>query len=83
MQRIRGEIFVHPLNSRTYRLPSIVFSFFKKTLDRMAQLLSLHGLKFERVDGSVPIAKRRRVLDEFEEGNISILLVTLGTGAVG
>lgn len=61
-----------------------MFSFFKKTLDRVAALLDRQGINFRRIDGSVPIALRRHVLDEFEEeGNIGILLITLGTGAVG
>ena len=62
---------------------SIVFSFFKKTLDCIANLLSNHDARFCRVDGSLSMTQRRQVLDDFEEGNVKVLLITLGTGAVG
>lgn len=63
---------------------SIVFSFWKTTLDLVGQLLAARGLGFYMIHGSLPLSERRRILDGFRsEGNAHILLMTLGTGAVG
>lgn len=63
---------------------SIVFSSWKTTLDLVAHILAHRGLKFYMIHGSLPLNKRRRILDGFRSaGNAHILLMTLGTGAVG
>lgn len=63
---------------------SIVFSFWKTTLDIVGQLLEARGLGFHMIHGSLPLNERRRILDGFRSaGNAHILLMTLGTGAVG
>ncbi|KAH8892451.1 hypothetical protein GQ53DRAFT_861762 [Thozetella sp. PMI_491] len=63
---------------------SIVFSFWKKTLDIVQDMLVNQGVSFCRVDGSLSPSKRRTVLKRFQENpSISVLLMTLGTGAVG
>lgn len=63
---------------------SIVFSFWKTTLDLVGQLLAARGLGFYMIHGSLPLSERRRILDGFRSaGNAHILLMTLGTGAVG
>lgn len=63
---------------------SIVFSFWKTTLDLVGQLLEARGLGFYMIHGSLPLNERRRILDGFRSaGNAHILLMTLGTGAVG
>ncbi|KAL2281018.1 hypothetical protein FJTKL_12130 [Diaporthe vaccinii] len=63
---------------------SIVFSFWKSTLDLVGQLLAARGLEFYMIHGSLPLNERRRILDGFRSaGNAHILLMTLGTGAVG
>ncbi len=64
--------------------PSIVFSCWKKTLLLAGQLLSNHGIKFEIIDGSLPLSKRVKVLNAFRSPlGADVLLMTLGTGAVG
>lgn len=63
---------------------SIVFSFWKTTLELVGQLLAARGLGFYMIHGSLPLNERRRILDGFRsDGNAHILLMTLGTGAVG
>ncbi|KAI1376892.1 SNF2 family N-terminal domain-containing protein [Hypoxylon crocopeplum] len=63
---------------------SIVFSSWKKTLDLIGELLKSKGLPYYCIHGSLPLEGRRRVLHEYEaEGGANILLMTLGTGAVG
>jgi SWI/SNF-related matrix-associated actin-dependent regulator of chromatin subfamily A3 len=39
---------------------------------------------FKRIDGDCPTSKRERILEEFaNDGDIRILIMTTGTGAVG
>lgn len=63
---------------------SIVFSVWKKTLDIASQLCQAAGIKYVRVDGSVSQADRSVALDIFaNDTSMSVLLMTLGTGALG
>ncbi|KAI0022837.1 SNF2 family N-terminal domain-containing protein [Xylariomycetidae sp. FL0641] len=62
----------------------IVFSSWKKTLDLVGNLLGIHHLRFYCIHGSLPLSERRRVLHDFQAPHgANILLMTLGTGAVG
>ena len=63
---------------------SIVFSSWKKTLLLAGQLLSSHSIRYEMIDGSIPLSKRIKVLNAFRsQTGPNVLLMTLGTGAVG
>ncbi|KAH7044601.1 DNA repair protein rad5 [Macrophomina phaseolina] len=63
---------------------SVVFSFWKRTLDIVGKLFEANSVKFLRVDGSLPFAARKAVLSEFQSSTEkTVLLMTLGTGAVG
>ncbi|KAI1091078.1 SNF2 family N-terminal domain-containing protein [Rostrohypoxylon terebratum] len=63
---------------------SIVFSCWKKTLNLVQELLNISNIRCVMVDGSLPLAQRLRVLKEFRSPiGANILLMTLGTGAVG
>ncbi|KAH7308435.1 SNF2 family N-terminal domain-containing protein [Stachybotrys elegans] len=63
---------------------SIVFSCWKKTLDIVSRLLRSKGLRHHLIDGSLLNAERIKILDEFRTStSLNILLMTLGTGAVG
>jgi SWI/SNF-related matrix-associated actin-dependent regulator of chromatin subfamily A3 len=63
---------------------SIVFSFWKKSLDLVAYYFTARGIPLVRIDGSVSLAERRKVLSDFHaKQEIRVLLMTLGTGAVG
>ncbi|KAH0563182.1 hypothetical protein GP486_002249 [Trichoglossum hirsutum] len=62
----------------------IIFSFWKKTLRIISALLSQHSLPFVQLDGSLSHSARREVLSAFQQDTqTSILLMTVGTGAVG
>ncbi|KAI0595285.1 DNA repair and recombination protein RAD5C [Biscogniauxia sp. FL1348] len=63
----------------------IVFSVWKRTLDIVESLFKAKEVKYCRVDGSVSTAKKRTdILKSFQEQqDIRVLLMTLGTGAVG
>ncbi|KAF1840938.1 uncharacterized protein K460DRAFT_389454 [Cucurbitaria berberidis CBS 394.84] len=62
----------------------VVFSFWKRSLDIAGSLLKERNIPFLRVDGSLLFSKRRIILSQFEtQPDIPVLLMTLGTGAVG
>lgn len=63
---------------------SVVFSFWKKTLDSLAELLTSKEILYCRIDGSMPVRQRREVLSYFHDTTgAKVLLMTLGTGAIG
>ena len=63
---------------------SIVFSVWRKTLDIAAQLCNDANIQYVRIDGAVPQALRQQALEDFTtKSEISTLLMTLGTGALG
>jgi len=70
------------LNS--YAANSIVFSFWKKSLDLISAMLEEENIPYYRIDGSLRITQRREILTNFQlSRGVSVLLMTLGTGAVG
>ncbi|KAI9150829.1 matrix-associated actin-dependent regulator [Paramyrothecium foliicola] len=63
---------------------SIVFSCWKKTLNIVSKLLTANGLGHYVIDGSLPNSERVEILNNFRAPTgANILLMTLGTGAVG
>ncbi|KAJ8132835.1 hypothetical protein O1611_g787 [Lasiodiplodia mahajangana] len=63
---------------------SIVFSFWRRSLDLVEKALVEKGVVFARVDGSIHTSRRKEVLVAFQENpSIQVLLMTIGTGAVG
>jgi hypothetical protein len=55
-----------------------------RSLDVVGSLLTDKHIPYLRVDGTIPSAKRREVLEKFQkQEDIPVLLMTLGTGAVG
>jgi SWI/SNF-related matrix-associated actin-dependent regulator of chromatin subfamily A3 len=63
---------------------SVVFSCWTKMLDLVATALEARGIAFERLDGSMKLADRRRNLEHFSnDDSIRVLLATIGSGSVG
>ncbi|KAI1273043.1 SNF2 family N-terminal domain-containing protein [Xylaria sp. FL0933] len=63
---------------------SIVFSCWKKTLDLVGGLLHSQDIRHNTIDGSLSLSDRIKVLKDFRSPTgANILLMTLGTGAVG
>jgi SNF2 family DNA or RNA helicase len=63
---------------------SIVFSVWKRTLNVFASILMDHGIQFVQLDGSLKLSDRHKVLEQFKQDKTTpVLLMTLGTGAVG
>jgi SWI/SNF-related matrix-associated actin-dependent regulator of chromatin subfamily A3 len=78
------ERMVEDLLSSQGKEKSIVFSVWRKTLDVAAQLCNDANIRYARIDGTVPQALRHQALEEFTtKPEISTLLMTLGTGALG
>lgn len=63
---------------------SIVFSLWKRSLDLVGRMLQHNNIVYLRIDGSVTNADRQQALRGFDSvsGRI-VLLMTIGTGAVG
>ncbi|KAI3323069.1 hypothetical protein HD806DRAFT_535561 [Xylariaceae sp. AK1471] len=63
---------------------SIIFSFWKRSLDLIGKLFNDERLVFGRVDGDIPSSQRKKVLAKFhDDPSVRVLLMTIGTGAVG
>ncbi|KAF9638059.1 hypothetical protein BFW01_g8956 [Lasiodiplodia theobromae] len=62
----------------------IVFSCWKKTIHLAGSFLAAHGISTVTVDGSMTLTERQTALERFrKDSNVNVLLMTLGTGAVG
>lgn len=63
---------------------SLVFSYWTTTLDLLEMLLGQRNIAMRRIDGRLGNEHRLRVLEEFKTNpDISVLLLTMQTGAVG
>ena len=63
---------------------SVIFSFWKRTLDIASSALIQKGIQHLRVDGDITARKRNRVLKDFQiRSDLKVLLMTFSTGAVG
>ncbi|CAG8962047.1 hypothetical protein HYFRA_00005089 [Hymenoscyphus fraxineus] len=79
LKAVLSEIMKHQSEEK-----NIIFSFWKRSLDLIAQLLQEQGLSFRQVDGTLSPDRRQKVLAEFNQvPSVKILLMTSGTGAQG
>lgn len=63
---------------------SVIFSFWKTTLDVVGDALEARGVKYLRVDGNVLAKKRNTILLDFQNRSAwRVLIMTFSTGAVG
>lgn len=63
---------------------SIVFSYWRRSLDLVGRLFHEEGIAYCRVDGTIDSAQRKKLLRQFQEDmSIRVLLITQGTGSVG
>lgn len=64
---------------------ALVFSQFIGCLDLIEKALKKAGLLYYRIDGSIPRAQRKKIIESFQlnKDGISIFLVSLKTGGVG
>ena len=61
----------------------LVFSSSIPTLQYLSDLLARHGIGYGRIDGSVTIAKRPGVLEDFHRDKFDVMLVSTHAGGVG
>lgn len=63
---------------------SIVFSYWRRSLDLVGRLFNEEAIAYCRVDGAVHSPQRKKVLQQFHEDPLTrVLLITQGTGSVG
>lgn len=68
----------------TNKCSSIVFSYWRESLDMMSFALDRSGVKYVRVDGTMTAKQRRNELSKFKlDRRVRILLFTFSTGAAG
>ena len=63
---------------------SIIFSFWKRSLDVVGKMLTEHGISHCQVDGRLSKRQKTIALEDFRNNPKStLLLITLGTGSTG
>jgi non-specific serine/threonine protein kinase len=64
---------------------ALVFSQFTSCLDIIEEHLKKEKISYLRIDGTVPVAKRKAIIEAFqdEKSAITVLLLSLKTGGVG
>jgi SNF2 family DNA or RNA helicase len=66
------------------RKRSLVFSYWKGTLDIVESVLNGRGMSYTRIDGDSSVEQRIKAVERFQTDlTIKIMLLTLGTGSVG
>jgi DNA repair protein RAD5 len=64
-------------------IKSVVFSQFTTFLDLIEVALTIEGIPFTRLDGTLSQLQREVALREFREGDITVMLISLRAGGVG
>ncbi|KAI1173028.1 hypothetical protein F4777DRAFT_590102 [Nemania sp. FL0916] len=63
---------------------SVVFSFWTSSLTLAQKALTATGIRCKRIDGSISLSERERVVREFrEDQDAKVILVTISCGGVG
>ncbi|KAI1068205.1 hypothetical protein LB507_004230 [Fusarium sp. FIESC RH6] len=63
---------------------SVVMSSWRDTLDMLATMFTLEGIRFVQVDGRNPLLGRTELISAFRQDPlIKVLLISINTGAVG
>lgn len=61
----------------------LVFSQFTSVLRNIGKRISVEGISFNYLDGSILADKRMRLVKDFNEGDASVFLISLKAGGVG
>ncbi len=62
---------------------ALVFSQWTRSLEKVGSTLTLRGLRWARIDGSMSAEQRRKAIDQFASRTVDVLLLTMGAGSVG
>ncbi|KAH0563506.1 hypothetical protein GP486_001927 [Trichoglossum hirsutum] len=77
-------VLLEDIQRNSLQEKSIIFSFWKKSLNLVGDLFKANDVRYYCVDGSLSLGKRKAVLSEFQGSQeVGVLIMTLGTGAVG
>jgi SNF2 family DNA or RNA helicase len=63
--------------------PVVVFAEHRQLIDLTADALTAAGITYGRVTGAEDETQRAHAVDEFQNGNLRAILLTLGAGGVG
>jgi len=62
---------------------ALIFSQFVKYLAIIREYLDERGIKYQYLDGSTPVAKRKEYVDAFQDGEGDLFLISLKAGGSG
>lgn len=63
---------------------SVIFTYWISTLDIIERMFQQKAVSFRRIDGTLSTPQRTERLSQFHhDSSVRILMMTLGTGAVG
>lgn len=68
---------------RDARHKALVFSQFTKHLGLIRTMLDKKGISYQYLDGSTPLKKREEAIDNFQNGESDLFLISLKAGGVG
>ncbi|GAA4924975.1 DEAD/DEAH box helicase [Nesterenkonia rhizosphaerae] len=63
--------------------PLIVFAHHTEVVDALADAIEDEGLIVDVIDGSVPASKRGAIVDDFQDGQIDVLVASIVAAGVG
>ncbi len=61
----------------------LVFSQFTSVLKNIGERLKLEGVKYSYLDGTIPSEKRMQMVNDFNEGDNKVFLISLKAGGTG
>jgi len=62
---------------------ALVFSQFTSFLEIVRETLDSEGVKYLYLDGSTPLAKRQKLVRDFQTGDVPVFLISLKAGGLG
>ncbi len=62
---------------------ALIFSQFTKHLSLIKKMLEKKGISYQYLDGSTPVKKREQAIDNFQNGQSDLFLISLKAGGVG
>lgn len=63
--------------------PVVVFSFFAQVIKLLQSRCAAKGIAFDKIVGDVSQARREAAIEEFQDGNINVLGITMASGGSG
>ncbi|KAK4940400.1 hypothetical protein LTR10_019506 [Elasticomyces elasticus] len=84
MQALMRDVRHRTQETKSLNVNSIIFSTWTRSLDLVELHLRKESILFTRIDGATEPSRRQKILDDFARSQeVTILLMTTGTGAYG